>query len=623
MATAAAVTAVALGLPTAADATVAPAPTPTVAASRTSASATYIIQLTVAPARSDVMRAVRKAVTAAGGRVTSTQPSIGMLVATLSPRGAAKIGKLFGVRAVTLDAKAHPLSLGFDAASQPGSMTNVTKLTQAQALWNQGWTGAGVDVAMIDTGVSPVASLTPPVAGGSNARDTKVLLGPDLSFEGQASNLRYLDSFGHGTAMGSIIAGRETSKASGATYAADSTHFYGMAPDSRIVSIKVGSADGSVDVSQLIAAIDWVVQNRDNQGADSLLNIRVLNLSFGTDSGQAWQIDPLSQAAEVATRDGILVVGAAGNDGDSSVGLADPAYNPHVLAVGAVDTKGTAATTDDAVPSFSQHSDATKNVTRSPDLVAPGVGIVSASDPGSAIALQYPTATLGENNAFIRGSGTSQAAAVVSGAAALLFQKYPNATGLQIQALLEQNTSQVGTSTESYEGRGEINLQKAAAAALPASSGAAASALGMTTQTATGTGSLQAARGTKSVSIDGKTLSGETDIFGVNWNTAAHATLAEQRLNWSANTGAINGNYWIGSGFVYDGSTTAAKAWGNRVWTSTNWTAASWSGNPWSGRTWAGRTWSGRTWAGGSWGGPVTNSDGGWASKLWASTNWK
>jgi serine protease AprX len=317
------------------------------------------------------------------------------------------------------------------------------------------------------------------------------------------------------------------------------------------------------------------------------------------------------------------VVAAAGNDGDSSGGLADPAYNPHVLAVGALDTKGTYGTNDDSVPSFSQHSDATKNVTRSPDLVAPGVGIVSASVPGSAIATQNPGALLGENSAFIRGSGTSQAAAVVSGAAALLFQKYPNATGLQIQALLELNTSPVGTSTEASEGRGQLNLSQAFGAPLPSSSAAAATALNMTTQTATGTGTLQAARGTKSVSIDGKTLSGEKDIFGVAWDTTAHATLAVQRMNWGANNGALNGNYWSGSGFVYETTSAAGRAWGGRSWTSTAWTANSWSGNPWSGRTWAGRTWSGRTWAGSSWGNPVTNSDGGWSSRLWASSSWK
>jgi serine protease AprX len=612
----AAVTAVALSLPSAADATGATTRTPS--AGQSVAARTYIVQLTVAPSKAEVVRSVRTAVVAAGGKVTSEQPAIGMLVVTLRPAAVNTIARLDGVKAVSPDAKAHPMSLGFDPSTQPGSMTNVTKITQAQYFWNQGITGAGIDVAVIDTGLTPVPGL---------ADSGKVVVGPDLSFEGQSLNLRYLDTYGHGTAMGSIIAGREGAKqANGYLYAQDTGHYYGMAPDSRLVDIKVGSADGSVDVSQLIGAIDWVVQDRDNPGAGANLNIKVLNLSFGTDSTQSWQVDPLSQAAEVATRNGILVIAAAGNDGDSTVGLADPAYNPHILAVGAVDTKGTTAFADDSVPSFSQHSDATRNVTRSPDLVAPGVGIVSASVPGSNLATTYPGALLGAGN-YIRGSGTSQAAAVVSGAAALLFQKYPSASALQIQAILETSTSQVGTSVEASEGRGELNLQRAWTTALPSSSATAAAMLNMTGQTASGTGTLQGARGTQSVSIDGKTLTGEKDIFGVNWDTTVHADLAVGRLNWSGSggllTGSLNGNYWIGTGFQYETTSAAAQAWGGRSWAATTWTANAWSGNPWTGRTWAGRTWSGRTWAGNSWGNPVTNVGGNWASRTWASSSWK
>jgi serine protease AprX len=604
------VSTVALALSPAADAGVTPTPT----VSTPSTSGTYIVRLAGAPAPVAVVGSVRSAVQAAGGRVSSEQPALGMLVVSLPANALGPIRQLPGVLGVTPDAKARPMNLGFDPSSQPGSMTNVTKFTQAHQFWNQSITGAGVDVAMIDTGVSPVPSLADPA---------KVLLGPDLSFEGQDPDLRYLDSYGHGTAMGSIIAGRETPKQAGYLYAQDTGHFYGMAPDSRLVSLKVGSADGSVDVSQLIGAIDWVVQNRNNQGADSRLNIRVLNLSFGTDSSQSWQLDPLSQAAEVATRDGILVVAAAGNDGDSTVGLADPAYNPHVLAVGAIDTKGTPVTTDDSVPSFSQHSDATRNVTRSPDVVAPGVGIVSGSVPGSAIALHNPGALLGENLAYLRGSGTSQAAAVVSGAAALLFQKYPNATGLQIQAMLAGSATRVGTSTEAAEGRGQINLLNAWNMGLPSSNSAAAQMLNMTTQTASGFGTLQGARGTQTVKIDGTVLTGEKDIFGAAWDAPAHAVLATQRMNWGPNNGVLNGKVWTGSGFQYNTSTVAARAWGGRSWTATTWTANSWSGNPWLGRTWAGRTWAGRTWAGSTWTNPVTNTSGSWASRLWAGAGWR
>ena len=152
-------------------------------------------------------------------------------------------------------------------------MANTTAYTGAAALWDAGFTGAGVDVAVIDTGVSRVEGLATP---------GKVIYGPDLSLESQAPDLRNLDTNGHGTFMAGLIAGRDAGLS--APYSdAPASAYRGMAPDARIVSVKVGVADGGVDVSQVIAAIDWVVQHR----TDNDLNIRVINLSYGTNSAQA------------------------------------------------------------------------------------------------------------------------------------------------------------------------------------------------------------------------------------------------------------------------------------------------------------------------------------------------
>src|SRR5207247_1212619 len=92
-----------------------------------------------------------------------------------------------------------------------------------------------------------------------------------------AADLRYRDSYGHGTHMASIIAGRD-SVSTPAGYAATTSNYQGVAPDARVISLKVGATDGSADVSQVIAAIGWVTQHAHDPG----LNIRVLNLSYGT-----------------------------------------------------------------------------------------------------------------------------------------------------------------------------------------------------------------------------------------------------------------------------------------------------------------------------------------------------
>src|SRR3954470_12016423 len=190
---------------------------------------------------------------------------------------------------------------GYDPAADMNSMYNTTSYSGAAAWWDAGYTGAGVDVALIDTGVTPVSGLNGP---------GKIIYGPDLSLESQAPNLRRLDTNGHGTFMAGLIAGHDA--ALSAPYSdAPASAYRGMAPDARIVSVKVGVADGGVDVSQVIAAINWVIQHRNDNG----LNIRVLNLSFGTNSLQDYVLDPLAYAAEQAWNKGIVVVAAGGNTG--------------------------------------------------------------------------------------------------------------------------------------------------------------------------------------------------------------------------------------------------------------------------------------------------------------------
>src|SRR4029079_5188986 len=195
-------------------------------------------------------------------------------------------------------------ALGYDATGDFGSMTNVNKLVGAPALWANGYTGAGVDVALLDTGVAPVDGLS-----------DKIVNGPDLSLDYQNGLAESVDAYGHGAHRAGIIAARDPDT----TVLTDPTKFVGVAPDARIVNVKVGAADGSTDVSQVSAGIDCVVQYAHDNG----LTIRVLNLSFGTMSKQAYTVDPLAYAAEVAWRKGIVVVAAAGNDGIDTKQLAD------------------------------------------------------------------------------------------------------------------------------------------------------------------------------------------------------------------------------------------------------------------------------------------------------------
>ena len=193
--------------------------------------------------------------------------------------------------------------------------------------------------------------------------DGAVIVGPDLSFDSQGGDMPAgIDAYGHGTHMASLIAGRGTGQTQG------------IAPGARILDMKVGASNGAVDVSQVIAAVNWVDQHRNDPGMD----VRVINLSYGTDGVQPYQVDPLAHAVETAWRHGIVVVVAAGNSGGA---LTNPAIDPYVLTVGAADM-GTSVTSpvDDKTAAFSSVGTAERRV----DLLAPGVSLIGARVPGSA-----------------------------------------------------------------------------------------------------------------------------------------------------------------------------------------------------------------------------------------------
>ena len=535
-----------------------------------------------------------------GGRITRDLAIIDGFSATVPARALPRLHALPGLLSATRDSRIVALGSTYSPVTDLGSPYNVTQMTGAQTYWKAGYTGKGVDIALIDSGVVPVDGLT--YAG-------KVVNGPDLSFESQAPNLRYLDTFGHGTHMAGIIAGRASAATTG-KYDGD-TRFLGMAPDARLISIKVADARGTTDVSQVIAAIDWVVQHRNDPG----FNIRVLSLSYGTDSTQWYGEDPLAFAAEQAIKAGILVVAAAGNDGFSHQGtLTNPAYDPHVLAVGAADSKDTLDLTDDQVPSYSSSGDTGGGrKSRDPDLVAPGSHIVSLRAPGSYIDQTYGGSGFVTSSLF-RGSGTSQAAAVVSGAAALVLQQRPGITPVQLKQLLMRTATPIKATLQS-QGKGELDLSRALNTPTPS--------VTVTDQYSNGLGTLDASRGSVKLVADGVTLSGEKDIFGMPFNSAAMATLEAAGSSWSG--GTWNGSSWSGSswsGSSWSGSSWSGSSWSGSSWSGSSWSGSSWSGSSWSGSSWSGSSWSGSSWSGSSWSGSSWSGDS-WSGSSWSSADWK
>ena len=513
------------------------------------------------------------AVEAFGGVVERYIPIIDGFVAEVPAAAVPDLRRLDGIYSVTLNSRVRLLGNidGIDPNKDPGSWLKVAKNTKLLEMWQHGFTGQGVDVALIDSGVAPVDGLA-----------MQVINGPDLSFDSQAENLTNVDTYGHGTHMAGLIAGRDSSIAPGKEDEDVDKRFVGAAPGARIVSLKVAASDGATDVSQVIAAIDWVVQHRASDG----LNIRVLNLSFGTDGTQSYLEDPLAYAVEVAWLRGIVVVVSAGNSGFGTAQLNNPAYDPYVIAVGADDTRGTDDPKDDVIPAWQTRG----NATRHPDLVAPGKSLISLRDPGSFVDEANPGARVGSTR-FFRGSGSSQAAAIVSGAVATVLEQHPELTPDQVKALLMTTSVPLPNADPVAQGAGLINLHRAREAKI--------STIGAAVQTwprSSGLGSLQLARGSVLTEDEGVVLEGEQTIFGDSWD----------------------GGSWASSSF--EGTSWTDGAWNGRTWSGRTWSGESWSGRTWSGRTWSGRTWSGNGWSAGEWGGsdaPSALSSGAWASTLW------
>jgi serine protease AprX len=285
-------------------------------------------------------------------------------------------------------------------------------------------------------------------------------------------------------------------------------------------------------------------------------------------------------------RKGIVVVAAAGNSGPKDGTINKPADDPMVISVGAYDDRLDTLLANDRVADWSSRGPTVDGIAK-PDVVAPGRTLVSTVDPRSLVAQQNADSLVAPG--YIVGSGSSQAAAVTSGAAALLLSQRPSLTPDQVKAALRSTAVKIGDTPGTAQGRGRVAVD-AALQAPPSSS--------VQTGKATGLGSLELSRGgvhmqtTCPGSTEPRAITGEIDALCRPWN----------------------GVTW--TGVTWTGVTWTGVTWTGDTWTADTWTADTWTGDSWTGDTWTGVTWTGDTWTGDTWTGDTWTGDS-WMSAFW------
>jgi serine protease AprX len=503
-----------------------------------------------------------------GGRVTRPLPLIGGFAASVPDDGLSMLAGDPAIAELRVDGRIDMASSGADAydALEPNlAWRKSIRLGQVP----DGIDGSGVAVAMIDTGVASHPDL-----------GDRVIARVDFTPGGAGD-----DQFGHGTHLAGVIAGDGS---------ASLGKWRGVAPEAQIVSVKVAGADGSTDVSVVIAAIQWVVSNRER------FDIRVLNLSFGTDSIQPYAVDPLNAAVERAWAAGITVVVSAGNRGPGPGTIAKPGDDPYVITVGAADLNQTADRWDDEVAPFSSRGP-TQDGFEKPNLVAPGTTIVAARDAGGAIDHLHPEAVVDES--YFKGTGTSQAGAIVSGVVALMYQANPGLAPKSVKGIL------MGTAfrTSAYRVGGGEGLVDATGAVLAATSWVANPNLGLVRST--GLGSLEGSRGRFHVETDldgdGRPdlVEGEIDVLGDPWDSTSWSSTSWSSIPWSSTS-------W--SSLISENDGWASTSWSSTSWSGMEWSSTSWSSNGWGSSSWSSTSWSSTSWSSTSW------SSNSWSSVAWS-----
>jgi serine protease AprX len=357
------------------------------------------------------------------------------LVVSVPDSALAALAHLPGVNGVSLDRRVH------GTMERTGATVGATWVQEAL-----GFDGRGVGIAVIDSGVANWHDDL------GSSRVTRFV--DFVNFQAAA-----YDDYGHGTHVAGIIAGNGHDSGG---------RRRGIAPGATLLVEKVLDASGQGYISNVIAAIDYAIANKDTLG------LRIINLSVAAGVYESYETDPLTLAAKRAVEAGLIVVSAAGNLGRGPGGkpqygaIGAPGNAPWVITVGASSHNGTVDRTDDTIAPFSSRGPTRLDLQTKPDIVAPGVGIESLAEAGSTLYNTKPLMRLWGSpeiqtatEPYLSMSGTSMASPVVSGTIALMLQANPALTPNLVKAILQFSAESRDGYDTLTQGAGFLNTRGA------------------------------------------------------------------------------------------------------------------------------------------------------------------
>jgi serine protease AprX len=338
------------------------------------------------------------------------------------------------------------------------------------------------------------------------------------------------DGRGHGTFVAGIAAG-------------GADNYTGGTPQAPLVSLDVMDDHGVARTSDVIAACQWILANKDTY------NIRIANFSLHSATKSHFFQDPLDRAVEKLWFNGVVVVAAAGNygsaDGPSGVPFA-PGNDPFVITVGAVDIGGTKNLRDDVNAPWSAYG-RTRDGFMKPEIAAPGRYMVGPVPVGSTLTMERADKVVGPG--YIQLSGTSFAAPIISAAAAQVLARHPEFTPDQVKGSLMVSTKTVDSAAVGSVGVGELQMSKASGVTKPPNPNKALD---------------------QYIKTD---LTGTRSFDAVSWLDMAKANVSWDSVSWT------------------DVSWTDAAwnvvSWADGSWTDVSWTDVSWTDVSWTDVSWA------------------------------------